>query len=298
LSALFVTMTLVGCASSRVEVKKEQGGRARQWALLCQDSAMMSALAYRNNPPAELNEKLREYERKLNGSGWYRRGSINRTEGDGRGLYFEVWQNDQRQPRRICFSFRGTHGGADWGANLRWFRVVTHGRGDHYEAARAECIGLIYKFEKEAHGRKVVFSTTGHSLGGGLAQHVLYAAPHKIDHCVAFDSSPVTGYKDYGREQRKFYASQLNRAEFSQYRILRAYERGEILMFARNLSAAVYKPDTNTRSIEFDSPGGFTAIGKHSMTLLADTINKLAEQPPERLTPPKLALPTLQPGSA
>src|SRR5437764_10099636 len=130
-----------------------------------------------------------------------------------------------------------------------------------------------------------VISTTGHSLGGGLAQEILYAAAYKIDHAIVFDPSPVTALHDLTPEAQSVYHHQLNRSVLSQYRIIRAYERGEILMFARNAVYLVYKPDTQTISIEFNAPGRLNAVGKHSITLLTDHIRTLADQPIAAVAP-------------
>ena len=48
-------------------------------------------------------------------------------------------------------------------------------------------------------------------------------------------------------------------------------------MAPRNLTYLVYKPDTQTVSIEFNAPGR-GAIGKHSITLLGDHLLQLSEQ--------------------
>lgn len=238
---------------------------------------MLSAIVYRHEDPSKDDKRLAVYEKALRDGGWQRRGICNRNEkGDGHGLYFEVWENDSGKQRRIIFAFRGTTGGPDWGANLRWFRL--HKPRDHYVAAREECLPLIEKYYNEPGRRKPIISTTGHSLGGGVAQEILYSAADKVDHCVVFDPSPVTELQELKKSVQDVYRHQLNRSEFSQYRIIRAYERGEILMFARNIISLFYKPDTQTQSIEFNAPGRLTAVGKHSITLLTDHIIDLANQ--------------------
>ena len=289
-----------GCHTSRVQVTKEAVGRRQQWAGLCLESAMLSAVVYGRDEPTvkttEDNAKLQKYKRALAAKGWQRRGRCDRTEGEGRGLYFEVWQNDTRKPRRIIFVFRGTTGGPDWGANLRWLRI--HKPRDHYVAALEECIPLIEEFYKETGSEKPIISTTGHSLGAGLAQEILYAASDKVDHCIAFDPSPVTGLHELPPLVKKLYRGQLNRSEFSQYRIIRAYEKGEILMFARNIVSLVHKPDSQTISIEFDAPGRLTAVGKHSITLLADHIDELSKISEKAVTPGPFVRGDLRPPNA
>ncbi len=270
-------LALSGCITNRVQVTKEAVGRQTQWAQLCLEDAMFSAIVYRHDTPTPDDDQRTGYQKYLTGHGWQRRGFCDRkVKGDGYGLYFEVWENDTRRPRQIVFAFRGTTGGPDWAANLRWFRF--HKPRDHYYAALDECKPLIEKFYHERGREKPVISTTGHSLGGGIAQEILYSAADIVDYCIVFDPSPVTALHDLSEPAQNVYHQQLNRSEFSQYRIIRAYERGEILMFARNAISLVYKPDSQTISIEFNAPGRLNAVGKHSITLLADHLIKLAEQ--------------------
>jgi pimeloyl-ACP methyl ester carboxylesterase len=255
---------------------------------------MFSAIVYRHDTPTDDDPKRTGYQSYLTSQGWQRRGFCDRkVKGDGYGLYFEVWENDTPHPRQIVFAFRGTTGGPDWAANLRWFRF--HKPRDHYYAALDECMPLIDNFYHELGREKPVISTTGHSVGGGIAQEILYAAADKVDHCIVFDPSPVTALHDLSVSEQNVYHEQLNRSEFSQYRIIRAYERGEILMFARNAISLVYKPDTQTISIEFNAPGRLSAIGKHSITLLTDHVIKLANQNVPPITPAEHNLTPLRP---
>jgi hypothetical protein len=274
---------------------------------------MFSAIVYRGEKrigdakptprptKTELKDKCdREwYEGKLSLAGWQRRGRCDRNcRGDGQGLYFEVWENDERSPRQIVFAFRGTRAGPDWAANFRWLRF--HKPRDHYLAALEECRPLIQKYYDEPGRGKPIISTTGHSLGGGLAQEVFYAFADKIDHCTVFDPSPITALHDLNPTLKNVYRHQLNRSEFSQYRIIRAYERGEILMYVRNILELIRKPDSQTQSIEFKTPGRFGAVGRHSITLLANHVISLAEERVPAIDPPKWKelTPALRPATA
>jgi hypothetical protein len=178
LGAIVPILALPGCVTNRVQVTKEAVGRQTQWAQLCLESAMFSAVVYRHDDATPDDPKRAGYQKYLTERGWQRRGFCDRkVQGDGQGLYFEVWENDTRHPRQIVFAFRGTTGGPDWGANLRWFRL--HRPRDHYYAAYDESVPLIQRFWSERGGERPVISTTGHSLGGGLAQEILYAAADK-----------------------------------------------------------------------------------------------------------------------
>ena len=81
-------------------------------------------------------------------------------------------------------------------------------------------------------GPSIKLVSTGHSLGGGLAQQFAYA--HCVDARVprvskvyAFDPSPVTGFFSVKRAVRN-----INRKHL---RIDRIYERGEILAIVRSM---------------------------------------------------------------
>ncbi len=279
-AALLACALAAGCMSSRVEVSKESRLRQRQWGMLCQDSAMLSALAYRNRRDGdaaarramEVQEPLRTYLARIEAEGWVHRGTCLRKEGVGQDLCFEVWENRRQQPRRIIFAFRGTQSPIDWLTNLRW---VLRGRmaKDHYGIAPEECLPIIEELRRESPGNPPVITSTGHSLGGGLAQQLIYVAGGKVDYCIAFDSSPVTAFKSLHADLQEQYKALGNRELFAQYRIVRAYEKGEILSPVRDATQLFYKPDTLTRAVEFKSsktkPG---PIGKHDMNTLAQTI--------------------------
>lgn len=291
LAALTSCALLTACVSSRVQVSKESKMRQRQWAMLCKDSAMLSAIAYRNNPkdphgPKEAGQPLDKYLRMLAADGWVHRGTCLRGKGIGENLCFEVWENRSRKPRRVIIAFRGTKGTVDWLTNLRWF-FRSRRAYDHYGIAPEECLPIIASLRKESPAEPPLISTTGHSLGGGLAQQLLYVASNEVDHCVAFDPSPVTAFHDLDKSFRDQYRSLGNREQFTQYRIIRAYEKGEVLSGIRNFLQIFYKPGSLTRAVEFQSAntrGG--PIGKHSMNMLAETIIIHAEQ---EVTPPPKA---------
>ena len=67
--------------------------------------------------------------------------------------------------------------------------------------------------------------STGHSLGGGLAQEFAYALPRndnvpRVTKVFAFDPSPVTGFYSVGKDLRDYNKTDL--------RIDRIYERKEV----------------------------------------------------------------------
>jgi len=281
---------LASCASNRVQAWKESPPRQKQWADVCKDAALLSAVVYRGTA-YPLVDDLPDFEAMLKKDGWQRKGVCDHTNGEGRGLYFEVWENATTKPRKIIFAFRGTEftSAPDWKSNFRWFRFVRRSP-DQYDVARQEALPLIAKYfgKSEGAGDRPMIISTGHSLGGGIAEGIFYAAATKVDHCIAFDPSPVTGYYDLEKEVRTQYLHLKHRDSFPQYRIIRAHENGEILQPVRNFLGAFYKRDSLIQSIEFQSKKHRNSIVEHSMEVLAmnilDAANQKYEPPPDVAT--------------
>lgn len=116
--------------------------------------------------------------------------------------------------------------------------------------------------------------STGHSLGGGLAQQFAYALPlddgvPRVKAVYAFDPSPVTGYFSVPRALR-------NENERNLF-IDRVYERGEILALARSLMNLIYEPPAHhpaIRSVRYSLFYGWNPIADHSIAQLANKIDR------------------------
>jgi pimeloyl-ACP methyl ester carboxylesterase len=114
----------------------------------------------------------------------------------------------------VTVTFGGTvfTNGMDWRANLRWF--LPGGWRDQYtDVVRRFAPAFVHEFVNRTAGRQastIELISTGHSLGGGLAQQ--FACAHCLDDRVprvtkvyAFDPSPVTGFFSVKRSVRNLF---------------------------------------------------------------------------------------------
>lgn len=114
------------------------------------------------------------------------------------GLLYDVYYRDLPGQLNVMVAYRGTDGLIDMDAiaNASWLTQWIN-PWDQYRQARNEFIEVREAALKTAAGRKISFVATGHSLGGGLAQHVAHV--HPCVSAVVFNSSPVTNTAIYGR---------------------------------------------------------------------------------------------------
>jgi hypothetical protein len=165
-------------------------------------------------------------------------------------LRVEVWIKNE--PPAIVVAFGGTvfTSGKDWKSNLRWF-LPKHK--DEYSQI-VDVFGPAFVDQmclriREPNGgalRNAPIYSTGHSLGGGLAQQFAYSLPTnaevpRVARVFAFDPSPVTGFYSVDKSLRNTNKSNLH--------IDRIYERGEILAIARSMTSFFVKPSARSPSI-------------------------------------------------
>jgi hypothetical protein len=198
-------------------------------------------------------------------------------------------------------SFRGTENKkhqwiSDWAAN---FSNVDFGVGGNtqFKEARAEGTRLIEALARvlpkapssaackaasgQDNGIQAPIDLVGHSLGGGLAQHVAYSNMEcNVRSTVAFDPSPATGW---------FFLKWRKGLVTKDPLIYRVYLDGEVLSFARLISTKFNMPRNNRHDIRMVFPGVTEgAFGRHAMTLLSAGINSAASVPPVNTIKPSV----------
>ena len=180
------------------------------------------------------------------------------------GLVYDAWiRTDGKTPPIAVLTFRGTDDKADWAANARP-AMSKRDRWDQYEQVRALTPALVMKLDS-VYGPGIRIFATGHSLGGGLAQHACYSS-QRVEKVFAFNSSPLTGYYDFAPDERPEVTNGR--------RIYRIYESNEILAIPRFFTG-YYRNFPKTSDIvlvryNFSAPlSGSRGIFQHSMQRLA-----------------------------
>lgn len=228
-------------------------------------------------------EFIKKYEKALKDDGWKLLGNCDLKDKNepGYGLYFDVWERKaaDSKPREVVFAFRGTQFSElnDWLSNLRWFRSLRLTRTDQYAVARENSLIMLGDIMSDSAAQKAKVTTTGHSLGGGLAETVLYRSVPWVDQAIVFDPSPVSGFFDLSHDIQEQYLSLPFRDSFSAHRVVRAYAKGEILAFVRNTLQLFSHPHPLIYTVEFKTGGASGLINKHSMLELTKTICESAE---------------------
>jgi pimeloyl-ACP methyl ester carboxylesterase len=180
-------------------------------------------------------------------------------------------------------AFRGTifSSADDWFANLHWLHRLTP-LADYYEQARLHIGTLVAVAERMGCSHRII--AIGHSLGGGLAQHVAYAHP-RIRVVYAFDPSFVIGSTDFGL---------LGLPIHSEGRLFDyVYEHGEVLAFLRFIGRLFHPyPGCNprVRTVRFNTISG-SIFSQHRIVALAANLRELARSAATKVASSNPAVP-------
>ncbi len=177
------------------------------------------------------------------------------------GLRYQAWYNKNSQCLVIVFRGSGKRLG-DWYANFRWFTKYIPGIDDHYDQVKKH-ISTILNRARVASGPVKSIVTTGHSLGGGLAQHAAYSEL-SIDTVYAFNPTPVTGYKSVKKEIREENSRNLF--------IARIFEHGEVLAYLRfglRHFYAISEKNPEIVELRFNFQSKLGGLREHSMSIFA-----------------------------
>lgn len=199
-------------------------------------------------------------------------------------LRVEVWT--RADPPAVAVAFGGTvfNNQNDWTANLRWFlpKWFQANHVDEYSAI-VQIFGpaFVSEFKRQLLSdapewkflKQAKIYSTGHSLGGGLAQQFAYALPvdsqvPRVAHVFAFDPSPVTGFYSVDESVRD-----VNRQSLF---IDRIYERGEVLAVVRSLTSVLVQPSETKptiRGVRYSLFYPADPVAGHSMKALACKLN-------------------------
>lgn len=184
----------------------------------------------------------------------------------------QLWiRSNGKSCQQAVVVFRGTVATSfdDWFANFHWLHRLTP-IDDYYDQARGN-IGKVIEVA-ERHGCAGRIIAVGHSLGGGLAQHVAYSN-EKIRTVYAFDPSFVVGTTDFNLLGQDIYR---DGAKFDY-----VYEHGEILAFLRFIGRQFHPYaacNPRIRTVRFNTLTG-SIFNQHRIDDLAAKLAMLSHAP-------------------
>jgi pimeloyl-ACP methyl ester carboxylesterase len=170
-------------------------------------------------------------------------------------------------------AFRGTSGSSDWAFGNAWPLLHHFLSGNQYDVASAQVTRIIERHRQAtaaAGDPPPRFVTTGHSLGGGLAQHVLYTHPAQIEQAIVFDPSSITGFSGIRDEALKQQGCACEDKLFPEARLMRVYQTYEVLTGLRIFHKMVFPPERHVQEVRFHFPAShWNAVARHEMHKLA-----------------------------
>lgn len=229
--------------------------------------AAMSALAYaedadcgHDQPKLNADERA-GFEAALHALGWSEATDLELVPPceDSTGLFARVWTLGGDTPV-VVIAFRGTWGFKDWlYGNLHWLTRFLPIE-DQYSRARLLAERVIDHYANQA-GASVRFYTSGHSLGGGLAQHILYTFPERILQAIVFDPSSVTGFVDQSAPNQAQACACDAEELHGEARIYRVYDAYEVLAGLRIFHKLWLRPERHVQEVRFPNAASHSMVG-------------------------------------
>ncbi len=253
------------------------------------DYAAMSAYAYAEpadqdcgNDPKIKPEEKRRLKKWLNDAGWERVIDAEYAPSceDDVGLFYHVWKRETAKKTEVIIAFRGTWGFNDWWyGNSYWVRRIFTDK-HQYTAARVYAEKIMqYIHEKNVVGKALEFSSTGHSLGGGLAQAVLYDQVNTLNFKQAYAFSPSSATAYTSRGDKSEFAKCVSNGNYPEPRIYRIYESYEILANLRIFHKLAFPPERWINEVRFNYADGTNPVAQHSMVRFALALITAAAEP-------------------
>lgn len=179
---------------------------------------------------------------------------------DDVGMYIRVWERTFDAKKEVTIAFRGTWGLSDWVyGNGHWLTRFLPMQ-DQYNRARAVAAKIFQHYDAQS-SAPVHYFTTGHSLGGGLAQHILYSNPTKIVQVFAFDPSSVTGFADQTVDNQIAACACDRSVPDGEPRIYRVYDAYEILSNLRIFHKIFFPPERHVQEVRFPHERSHSILG-------------------------------------
>lgn len=308
---VLLVLALFGCSSLSLEDCPEGGvlgvdkPRIRSWQvrmLLADeaaaagrfaDYAAMSAYAYAepadqdcgNDPKLQPEEKHR-LEKWLNDAGWERVVGAEYAPSceDDVGLFYHVWKRETAEKTEVIIAFRGTWGFNDWWyGNSYWIRRFFTDK-HQYTAARVYTEKVMqYMHDKNVTGKVLELSSTGHSLGGGLAQAVFYDQANTLSFKQAYAFAPSSATAYTSRRDKSPFAACNSNGEYPEPRIYRIYESNEILANLRIFHKLAFPPEPWINEVRFNYANRTNPVAQHSMARFALTLMEKKTKAAEKM---------------
>lgn len=266
--------------------------------------ALMSAYSYgdqkacgHKGDPAVSDKRMRDIQGKLGETTDKHSPWVNRTESvltrlgddvfmqceDGIGFMYYVWDRKVGNQTFVVVAFRGTSGQwTDWFRGNFWWVTRAFPMENQYGRARQQMKKVIEYYENTvaAGQQKPRFVVTGHSLGGGLAQHMLYAFPEYVEQAIVFDSSPVTAHANVSKEAKGVLGCGCLPARLksrgvdlgAEARIIRVYLDYEILSLTRLPHKMFLGLPAYVQEVRFNLAGKGDLLNRHDITAFVEGI--------------------------